>query len=104
MTNQAIDNFKSQVFLILNSVPAGECIAYGELAAQAGFPNHARQVGAIMKNLPKDTSLPWHRVVNAQRRISFAENTDGYLRQKEKLEQEGWLIVGTKLQLKNKDS
>ena len=52
-----------------------------------------------MKKLPKDTKLPWHRVVNAQRRISFAENTDGYLRQKEKLEKEGWVIVGNKLTL-----
>jgi methylated-DNA-protein-cysteine methyltransferase-like protein len=100
VTNQAIDNFKSQVFLILNNVPHGECIAYGELAALAGFPNHARQVGAIMKNLPKDTNLPWHRVVNAQKRISFPENTEGYLRQKEKLEQEGWVIIGTKLAMK----
>ncbi len=100
VTNQAIDHFKSQVFLILNSVPHGECIAYGELAKLAGFPNHARQVGAMMKNLPKDTKLPWHRVVNSQRKISFPENTDGYLRQREKLEQEGWVIIGTKLAMK----
>lgn len=97
MTNQPIDHFKSQVFMILATIPTGECIAYGELAKLAGFPNHARQVGTMMKNLPKDTKLPWHRVVNAQRRISFPENTDGYLRQKKKLEEEGWIIIGTKL-------
>lgn len=97
MTNQAMDHFKSQVFLILNEIPQGECIAYGELAKLAGFPGYARQVGRLMKFLPKDTKLPWYRVVNSQRRISFAENTDAYLRQKEKLEQEGWVIVGTKL-------
>ncbi|PJE54579.1 cysteine methyltransferase [Marinomonas sp. BSi20584] len=92
-----MDRFKSQVFHILSEIPKGECIAYGELAKLAGFPGHARQVGSLMKNLPKDTKLPWHRVINAQRRISFAENTDGYLRQKEKLEKEGWVIVGSKL-------
>lgn len=97
MTNQPIDRFKSQVLLILSEIPKGECIAYGELAKLAGFPGYARQVGQLMKNLPKDTKLPWHRVVNAQRRISFAENTDGYLRQRKRLELEGWLIVGTKL-------
>lgn len=97
MTNQPIDIFKSQVFHILSEIPKGECIAYGELAKLAGFPGYARQVGSLMKNLPKDTKLPWHRVINAQRRISFAENTEGYLRQKEKLEKEGWVIVGNKL-------
>jgi methylated-DNA-protein-cysteine methyltransferase-like protein len=97
MTNQAMDHFKSQVLLILSEVPQGECIAYGELAKQAGFPSHARRVGFLMKNLPKDTKLPWHRVVNSQRKISFAENTDAYIRQRERLEQEGWTIVGNKL-------
>lgn len=97
MTNQPIDRFKSQVFHILSEIPKGECIAYGELAKLAGFPGYARQVGSLMKKLPKDTTLPWHRVVNAQHRISFGENTDGYLRQKEKLEKEGWVIVGNKL-------
>ncbi|NLU99668.1 cysteine methyltransferase [Marinomonas sp. UCMA 3892] len=92
-----MDRFKSQVFHILSEIPKGECIAYGELAKLAGFPGYARQVGSLMKNLPNDTKLPWHRVINAQRRISFAENTDGYLRQKEKLEKEGWVIVGSKL-------
>lgn len=99
-----MDHFKSQVFLILYSIPEGECIAYGELAKLAGFPGYARQVGSLMKNLPKDTNLPWHRVVNSQRRISFPENTPGYVRQKEKLEQEGWTIVGTKLMTNAKNT
>lgn len=97
VTNQAMDHFKSQVLVILNEVPSGKCIAYGELAKQAGFPGYARQVGRLMKTLPKDTKLPWHRVVNSQRKISFAENTDAYIRQRTRLEQEGWIIVGTRL-------
>lgn len=97
LINQAMTHFKSQVLLVLSEIPYGNCIAYGELARQSGFPGYGRQVGQLMKKLPKDTKLPWHRVVNAQRRISFAENTDGYLRQKEKLEKEGWTIVGNKL-------
>ena len=99
LINQAMTHFKSQVLLNLNEVPYGSCIAYGELAKQSGFPGYARQVGQIIKKLPKDTTLPWHRVVNAQHRISFAENTDGYLRQKERLEKEGWVIIGNKLTL-----
>lgn len=97
LTNQAMEHFKSQVFLILSMVTAGECIAYGELARQAGFPGYARQVGRLLKHLPNDTRLPWHRVVNSQKRISFAEGSDAYLKQRAKLEKEGWLIVGNKL-------
>ncbi|MCV2402847.1 MGMT family protein [Marinomonas sp. C2222] len=97
MTNQAINGFKSQVLIVLNNIQEGQCIAYGELAKQAGFPNHARQVGTLLKNLPKDTKLPWHRVVNAKHHISFIEGSEAYERQKQKLEEEGWVILGNKL-------
>ena len=100
-TNQAMDEFKSQVFQILHQTQAGECVSYGEIAKQAGFPGYARQVGYVLKNLPKDTMLPWYRVINSQGRISFAEGTEAYLRQKQLLEAEGWLIVGQKLQINN---
>lgn len=96
-TNQAMDEFKSQVFQILHQTQAGECVSYGEIAKQAGFPGYARQVGYVLKNLPKDTMLPWYRVINAQGRISFAEGTDAYARQKQQLENEGWLVVGQKV-------
>ncbi|BFM48398.1 MGMT family protein [Marinomonas sp. THO17] len=100
-TNQAMSEFKSQVFQILNQTQMGECVSYGDIAKQAGFPGYARQVGQLLKKLPKDTKLPWYRVINAQGRISFAEGTDAYLRQKQHLEAEGWLIVGKKLQTNN---
>ncbi|WP_269447806.1 MGMT family protein [Marinomonas sp. TW1] len=99
MTNQAMTHFKSQVFLILHQSQTGECFSYGEIAKLAGFPGYARQVGQLLKKLPKDTKLPWYRVVNAQKRISFAEGTDAYIRQKEKLESEGWVVNGNKLTL-----
>lgn len=103
VTNQAMEHFKSQVLTILSEIPSGECISYGELAKQAGFPGYARQVGRLMKLLPKDTKLPWFRVVNSQRKISFAENTDAYLRQRTKLEEEGWVVVGNKLTLNERN-
>ncbi len=36
----------------------------------AGLPRNARQVGAVLGNLPDDSTVPWHRVVNSQGRIS----------------------------------
>ncbi|MBM6550110.1 MGMT family protein [Marinomonas ostreistagni] len=95
--NQASDEFKSQVLFILAHLPAGEVISYGELARQAGQPKQSRLVGHILKRLPAEHTLPWHRVVNSKRAISFLEGSDGYQRQRALLENEGWVIVGQRL-------
>lgn len=97
MANQETADFKTRVLFILAQLPYGSVIGYGELAKQAGHPGYARLVGQILKKLPTHTTLPWYRVVNSKQRISFAEGTDSYLRQKALLEQEGWIIVGQKL-------
>ncbi len=92
-----MDEFKLRIYSILNALPTGELISYGELAKQAGQKNYARQVGRILKELPKDTELPWFRVVNSKKEISFAVDSAPYLRQKEQLENEGWLVIGKKV-------
>lgn len=97
MANQETKDFKTRVLFILAQLPYGSVISYGELAKQAGHPNYARLVGQILKKLPIETTLPWHRVVNSKHRISFNEGSDAYLRQKALLEQESWTIVGQKL-------
>lgn len=58
-----------QVFTTtLAAVPRGYYTSYGQLAALCGV--HVRQVQAWLRNLPRDTALPWWRVINSQRRIS----------------------------------
>lgn len=37
----------------------------------AGYPGYARHVGKALGNLPEDSKLPWHRVVNSQGQISL---------------------------------
>lgn len=53
--------FKNQVYKITKLIPKGRVTTYGSIAKAMGFPNHARQVGKIMGNCPKD--VPAHRVV-----------------------------------------
>jgi len=77
------------VYQIIASIPKGKVTSYGQIAKLAGYPNHARIVGNILKNLPSDTSLPWYRVINAQGKISFPQNSDAYNRQRLLLEKEG---------------
>lgn len=55
-------------YLTLASVPSGYYTSYGALAEACGV--HVRQILAWMRTLPEGTKLPWHRVINSQRKIS----------------------------------
>ena len=70
-------NNKSAIYLALKSVPAGKVVTYGQLAKIAGLPGAARLVGTTLCQLPENTDLPWHRVINAQGKISMPENRTG---------------------------
>ncbi|MCP3698025.1 MAG: MGMT family protein [Aliivibrio sp.] len=85
-----MDEFAQNIYTNLYYVPKGRVITYGQLAALAGFPNHSRHVGKILSKLPKETQLPWYRVVNAQGKISL--QGDRFERQKQLLEEENILI------------
>jgi methylated-DNA-protein-cysteine methyltransferase-like protein len=43
------------------------------VAALAGFPRHARQVGYALYALRENTNVPWHRVVNARGGLSLGK-------------------------------
>lgn len=77
------------IYQCLQQVPAGKVVTYGELAKLAGLGSAARFAGTTLKKLPKDTTLPWHRVINAQGKISFPENHPGFSLQKQRLLDEG---------------
>lgn len=76
-------------YTVLAAVPAGKVITYGQLAAQAGNPKGGRWAGYLLRHLPANSNLPWHRVVNAQGKVSFPEKSEAALRQIALLEDEG---------------
>lgn len=59
--------------------------SYGQVAAPAGYLHNARLVGRLLKEMPKNSSISWHRVVNSQGKISFAKGSSQYQIQREKL-------------------
>jgi len=59
-------DFTSAVIAVLSELEPGEVIAYGEVAAEAGFPGAARAVGNLLRTTP---DLPWWRVVTADGRL-----------------------------------
>lgn len=59
-----------RIYAVVAEIPRGRVATYGQVAALAGFPRGARQVGYALHRLPSDHDLPWHRVINAQGKVS----------------------------------
>ena len=83
-----------QIKRVLKEIPFGEVRGYGEVALLAGFPRGARTVVWVLKTCSEKDELPWHRVVNKDRRIAI-KNPDGHHLQRILLEAEGWEISET---------
>jgi methylated-DNA-protein-cysteine methyltransferase-like protein len=88
---------KQMIWQVVYSIPEGEVMSYGQIAKLCGYPGYARYVGSVLKQLPEDTQLPWHRVINAQGRLSFPPDSSSFDRQKARLEAEGWCLDGSKV-------
>ena len=58
-------------------IPPGQLATYGQIAELIGVWGAARQVGWALRRLPLPSPIPWHRVVNAQGRISFTPSREG---------------------------
>ncbi len=61
---------------------------YGQIAELAGLPRQARQVGYALHALPEKTTVPWHRVVNAQGKISLRTEGGADTEQQRRLQRE----------------
>ena len=79
--------FSQQLIDILQSVPEGRVITYGQAAGMAGNPRGARQAVRLLHSSSEKYGLPWHRVVNREGRISL--KGDSGLIQRGLLEAEG---------------
>lgn len=80
-----IENQFERVYTLVREIPRGKVASYGQIARWLGWPRGARTVGWALRALHTD-EVPWHRVVNAQGRVSL-KGDDG--RQRALLEAEG---------------
>lgn len=78
-----------RIWQVVALIPSGRVATYGDIASRAGLPGAARRVGHALKKLPGNTRIPWHRVVNAQGRISLPEHSASQYTQRQRLESEG---------------
>ncbi len=67
--------FKKKVIDFVKKIPKGKVASYGQVAAAAGSPKAARQVGGILRNIDfAGTIFPWWRVINNHGIISIKGN------------------------------
>ncbi|WP_431688622.1 MGMT family protein [Hahella sp. NBU794] len=88
------------IWFVVSQIPPGKVATYGQVASLAGLPGLSRYVGYAMKQLPDGSSIPWHRVINSQGKISFPPTTKSFFRQQSALTQEGVEVHNGRIPLK----
>jgi methylated-DNA-protein-cysteine methyltransferase-like protein len=59
------------VWRVVARIPRGAVATYGQIAEILGIPGRARFIGYALHALPRGTTVPWHRVVNARGNVSL---------------------------------
>ncbi|HEY4369771.1 MAG TPA: MGMT family protein [Steroidobacteraceae bacterium] len=90
---------RERILAAIKRIPRGRVCTYGNVADVAGLPRRARLVGTVLRQTPASRGLPWYRVINAGGRISFPSGSDAYHRQRSKLEAEGVVFIGGRVDL-----
>jgi methylated-DNA-protein-cysteine methyltransferase-like protein len=83
------DRAYARIYAVVRQIPRGRVATYGQVAALAGMPGQARQVGYALHALPDGEAVPWHRVINAQGRVSARSEPFEESIQRQLLEREG---------------
>ncbi|WP_448246728.1 MGMT family protein [Thalassotalea agariperforans] len=92
-----------KIWQTVQLIPTGKVATYGQIADLAGLPGRARLVGRALGLMPKlgwhGKPIPWYRVINAQGKISLPVNSDGFITQRQLLQQEQVVVLGNKIKL-----
>ncbi len=91
-------SFRQKVYEIAAKIPAGKVLTYGQLAKLAGSPGAARAVGMCMRNNRDSITVPCHRVVAADGKLT-GYAFGGVETKKKILMKEGVLFNGDKVSL-----
>ncbi|MCY4021133.1 MAG: MGMT family protein [Chloroflexi bacterium] len=92
-------SFFETVWDIVCQIPPGKVSTYGQIASMMSpeddmdpvrMKNLApRWVGTALRKTPRGKSIPWHRVINSQGKISFPIGSAHANEQRQLLESEG---------------
>jgi methylated-DNA-protein-cysteine methyltransferase related protein len=65
------------IYGLVKQIPEGQVATYGQIAEMLGLYGRARQVGYALFQVAPGSDIPWHRVVNAQGKISRSPMRQG---------------------------
>lgn len=78
-----------RIWQVVALIPAGRVATYGDVARHAGLGRAARRVGRALGQLPGNTRIPWHRVINSTGRMSLPAVSVAGKQQRKRLAEEG---------------
>ncbi len=87
--DESAPSLRERIYDVVSRIPKGRVATYGQVATLAGMRGHARQVGYALHGLAAESTLPWHRVINARGKISPRSAGGPYPEQRAHLEAEG---------------
>jgi len=94
-----------QIWQTVQAIPYGKVASYGQIADLAGLPGRARLVGKALGCVPnggwQGQMVPWFRVINSQGKISLPLNSEGFVRQKQLLQDEQVVVIGCRIKFKD---
>lgn len=90
MKNTNLSPVAQKVWQIVEQIPRGQTMSYGQIAKLAG--TSSRAVGRILHKNPDLNRFPCHRVIKSDGSLASGYAFGGPEEQREKLEEEGVLI------------
>ena len=91
--------FTERVYEVARRIPRGKVATYGQLAQMAGSPLAARAVGMSMKHNPDMSTIPCHRVVASDGKLTGYAYGEGIVTKRKMLLNEGVQFKGEKVNL-----
>ena len=91
---------QAALFGVMAEIPPGKVVSYGQLAELAGLGRAARWVGRTLSRLPEGTTLPWHRVIGADGRISLPSDSLSGIEQRQRLRAEGIIFHNDRVDMR----
>ena len=88
-----ITPFHRRVYEAARTIPAGETVTYGELAAECGSPGGARAVGQALGRNPFAIVVPCHRVTAAGGKVGGFSAAGGVATKLRLLDLEGTVLA-----------
>lgn len=92
-----------KIWKTVQAIPFGYVACYGQIADLAGLPGRSRLVGKALGKVPDNgfngREVPWFRVINSQGKISLPSGSDAFIRQRDRLQDEQVVVIGSKVKL-----